>query len=61
MWDYYHIFLIGPLVFTRLLLDKIYHLFDETYRITIWLIDEVMLVFVWLRDDLIQALLLQQF
>ena len=36
MWDDYHIFLIRPLVFIRLLLDKIYYLFDEIYRITIW-------------------------
>ena len=28
MWDDYHIFLIAPLVFTRLLLDEIYHLFE---------------------------------
>ena len=26
IWDDYHIFLIAPLVFTRLLLDEIYHL-----------------------------------
>ena len=41
--------LIAPLVFTRLLLDEIYHL----YRITIWLTDDVKLVFVCLHDDLI--------
>ena len=40
------IFLIAPLVFTRLLLDNI------TYRITIWMIDDVMLIFVCLLDDL---------
>ena len=28
MWDVYHIFLIAPLVFTRLLLDYIYHLIE---------------------------------
>ena len=28
MWDDYHIFLIAPLVFTRLLLDEIYHLIE---------------------------------
>ena len=28
MWDGYHIFLIAPLVFTRLLLDEIYHLIE---------------------------------
>ena len=34
MWDDYHVFLIATLVFTRLLLDEVYH-----YRITIWVID----------------------
>ena len=47
MWDDYHIFLIAPLVFTRLLLDEIYQ------KNTIWLIDGVILVFVCLLDDLI--------
>ena len=28
MWDDYHILLIAPLVFTRLLLDEIYHLIE---------------------------------
>ena len=28
MWDDYHIFLIAPRVFTRLLLDEIYHLIE---------------------------------
>ena len=28
MWDHYHIFLIAPLVFTRLLRDQIYHLIE---------------------------------
>ena len=28
MWDDYYIFLIAPLVFTRLLLDEIYHLIE---------------------------------
>ena len=28
MWDGYHIFLIATLVFTRLLLDEIYHLIE---------------------------------
>ena len=32
-WDDYHIFLIAPFVFTRLLLDEIYHL---TARFTLW-------------------------
>ena len=36
-WDDYHIFLIAPFVFTRLLLDEIYHLvdlLDEIYHLT---------------------------
>ena len=49
MWDDYHIFLIAPLAFTRLLLDEIL----SPYRITIWLINDVMLIFVFLLDDLI--------
>ena len=47
MWDVYHIFLIALLVFTRLLLEYIYH------RITNLLIDDVMLILVCLPDDLI--------
>ena len=35
MWDDYHIFLIAPLVFTRLLLDEIYHLIELLFD---WLI-----------------------
>ena len=31
MWDDYHIFLIAPLVFTRLLLDEIYHLIESPF------------------------------
>ena len=57
MWDDNHIFLIARLVFTRLLLDEIYHL---DYRVTIWLIDDVTLVFVCLRNDSILAFILQQ-
>ena len=41
MWDDYHIFLIAPLVFTRLLLDEIYHLIELPFD---WLIDDVMFV-----------------
>ena len=33
-WDDYHIFLIATLVFTRLLLDEIYHL--TNYHLTDW-------------------------
>ena len=45
---WYHIFLIAPLVFTRLLLDEIYHLIELPFD---WLIDDAM--FVFLLDELI--------
>ena len=48
MWDDYHVFLIATLVFTRLLLDEIYHLIELLFR---WLIDDAM--FVCLLDELI--------
>ena len=48
MWDAYHIFLITTLVFTRLLLDEIYHLIELPFK---WLIDDAM--FVSLLDELI--------
>ena len=48
MWDDYHVFLIATLVFTRLLLDEIYHLIELTFE---WLIDDA--IFVCLLDDLI--------
>ena len=57
MWDDYHMFLIAPLVFTRLLLDEIYHLIELPF-------DWLMMwhyFFVCLHDDLILAFLLQQF
>ena len=47
-WDYYHVFLIAALVFTRLLLDEIYHLIELPFE---WLIDDAM--FVCLLDELI--------
>ena len=47
-WDDYQVFLIAPLVFTRLLLDEIYHLIELLFQI-----DDVMLIFVCLLDDLI--------
>ena len=50
MWDDYHIFLIASLVFTRLLLDEIYHLIELPF----WLIDDVTLsvcLFTWLFDS----------
>ena len=34
IWDDYHIFLIAPLIFTRLLLNKIYHLSELPF---VWL------------------------
>ena len=58
-WDDYHIFLIAPLVFTRLLLDEIYHLVEldlPPYRntpLSISLIGDVILIFVCLLVDLI--------
>ena len=35
MWDDYHMFLVAPLVFTRLLLDEIYHLIEIPFD---WLV-----------------------
>ena len=49
IWDDYRIFLIAPLVFTRLVLDEIYHLIELLF-------DWLMMwheAFVWLRFDLI--------
>ena len=48
MWDDYYVFLIATLVFTRLLLDEIYHLIELPFD---WLIDDA--IFVCLLDDLI--------
>ena len=48
MWDDYHVFLIATLVFTRLLLDEIYHLIELPFE---WLIDDA--IFVCLLDELI--------
>ena len=56
MWDDYHIFLIAPLVFTRLLLDEIYHLIELPFE---WLIDDAMFVFFTWWIDI--RLLLQRF
>ena len=47
MWDDYHVFLIATLVFTRLLLDEIYHLIELPFE---WLINDT---FVCLLDELI--------
>ena len=48
MLDVYHVFLIATLVFTRLLLDEIYHLIELPFE---WLIDGAM--FVCILDELI--------
>ena len=48
MWGDYHVFLIATLVFTRLLLDEIYHLIELLFD---WLIDDAM--FVCLLEELI--------
>ena len=56
MWDEYHVFLIATLVFTRLLLDEIYHLIELLFD---WLDDDAM--FVCLLDKLIPSFLLQRF
>ena len=61
MWDDYHIFLIATLVFTRLLLDEIYHLIKLPINWLIdWLIDWWCNVcfFAWWFDP---RFLLQQF
>ena len=56
MWVHYHVFLIATLVFTRLLLDEIYHLIELPFE---WLIDDVM--FVCLLDELMLGFFLQRF
>ena len=48
MWDDYHVFLNATLVFTRLLVDEIYHLIELPLE---WLIDDAM--FFCLLDELI--------
>ena len=48
IWDDYHLFLYAAFVFTRLLLDEIYHLIELPFK---WLIDDGM--FVCLLDELI--------
>ena len=53
MWDDYRIFLIATLVFTRLLLNEIYHFIELPFE---WLIDDAM--FVCLLDELILDFLL---
>ena len=56
MWDDYQVFLIATLVFTRLLLDEIYHLIELPFD---WLIDDT--VFVCLLDELILGLCYSDF
>ena len=52
MWDDYHVFFIVTFVFTRMLLDKLYHLTKLPFDWLIdWLIDNTM--FVRLLDELI--------
>ena len=48
MWDDYHVFLIATPVFTRLLIDEIYHLIELPFKC---LIDDAM--FVCLLNELI--------
>ena len=48
MWDDYHVFLIATLVFTRLILNEIYHIIELPFE---WLIHDAM--FVCLLDELI--------
>ena len=48
MWDDYQVFLIAMIVFTRLLLNEIYHLIELPFE---WLIDDAMIVY--LLDDMI--------
>ena len=45
MWDDYHMFLIAPLVFTRLLRGEIYQLIELLFD---WLMMWCWLLFVWL-------------
>ena len=48
MWDDYHVFLITTIVFTRLLLDEIYHFIELPFD---WLFGDA--IFVCLLDKLI--------
>ena len=45
MWDYYHLFLITQLLFTRLLLDEIYHLIELPFD---WLMNWCWFFFIFL-------------
>ena len=49
MWEDYHIFLITPLVFARLLLDEIYHLIELPFDN--WWCDVSICLFTWWFDS----------
>ena len=52
IWNDYHVFSITALVFTRLLLDEIYH---HIQLLLEWLIDDAICLFLCLLDELILA------
>ena len=54
MWNDYHVFLIAPLVTTRLLISEIYHLFVLPFD---WLMRQCYFLFTWWLNPM---LLLQQ-
>ena len=50
LWDDYHVFFISTLVFTRLLLDEIYHIIELPFE---WLIDDCnVCLFTWWIDTM---------
>ena len=57
IWDDYHVFLIKPFVFTRLLLDEVYHLIELPFH---WLMIQILIfcLLTWWFDP---RFLLQQF
>ena len=48
LWDDYHIFLIALLVFTRLLLDEIYHLTELLFDWLMWCWFSFVCLLIWL-------------
>ena len=49
-WDDYHIFLIATLVFTRLLLDEIYHLIELLFDwLMMWYWFKFVCLFIWFK------------
>ena len=56
MWDDYHVFLIGTLVFTRLLVDEIYHLIELPFWVIDWWCN--VCLFTWWIDS---RILLERF